>query len=228
MKFTTANGHPGTGATCARSVEARRILVVEDEGLTRGLVVEMLEEAGFEVCSCRTAAEAVREIRTFDPDALVTDIDLGAGPSGLDLVVNLSKTAPHIAVLVMSNYPILRQHPVRNGQRLVYLDKQKVDSSQIVLEALESALLEERDDRGQTHDAEEALSRLSRPQLEALRMMAEGLSNAEIAERRGISKRAAESLVQRTIAALGIAPDPTVNPRVMAVRTYYRSAGIPE
>jgi len=210
------------------TLPSRRVLVVEDEALTRGLVVEMLTEAGFEVCACSTAAEAVRAVKDFDPDALVTDIDLGSGPSGLDLVVNLAKSAPHVAILVMSNYPILRQHPVHTSQRLVYLDKRNVDSSATVLQALESALREERDDSHSAHEANEALSHLSRPQLEALKMMAEGLSNTEIAERRGISKRAAESLVQRTVAALGINPDRKVNPRVMAVRMYYRSAGIPD
>lgn len=212
----------------APPVPPRRVLVVEDEALTRGLVVEMLAGAGFEVRACRTAAEAVREVKIFDPDALVTDIDLGAGPSGLDLIVNLSRSAPHVAVVVLSNYPILRQHPVRTSQRLVYLDKRNVDASAAVIEALESALREEHNDTQLTNEAEEALARLSRSQLDALRMMAEGLSNAEIAEQRGISKRAAESLVQRTVAALGISPDRKVNPRVMAVRMYYRSAGIPE
>lgn len=211
-----------------RGMPPRRVLVVEDEALTRGLVVEMLASVGFDVRSCRSAAEAIRAVKDFDPDALVTDIDLGSGPSGLDLVVNLSRSAPHIAILVLSNYPILRQHPVRTTQRLVYLDKRNVDSSAMVIDALESALRDEQDDIESTHDAEEALSRLSKPQLEALRMMAEGSSNSEIAQRRGISKRAAESLVQRTVAALGIDPDPKVNPRVMAVRLYYRSTGIPE
>ena len=206
----------------------RRVLVVEDEALTRGLVMELLSTAGFEVRACRSAAEAIKAVKDFDPDALVTDIDLGPGPSGLDLVINLSRSAPHVAVLVLSNYPILRQHPVRRGHRLVYLDKRNVDSPAKVVEALESTLREENDDSESTYEAEEALSRLSRPQLETLRMMAEGFSNAEIAVQRGISKRAAESLVQRTVSALGINPDRRVNPRVLAVRMYYRTAGVSE
>ncbi len=206
----------------------RRVLVVEDEALTRGLVVELLSTAGFEVRACQTAAEAMKAVKEFDPDALVTDIDLGPGPSGLDLVVNLSRSAPHVAVLVLSNYPILRQHPVRSGHRLGYLDKRNVDSPAKVVEALESTLREEHDDSESAQEAEEVLSRLSRPQLETLHMMAKGFSNAEIAEQRGISKRAAESLVQRTVSALGINPDRKVNPRVLAVRMYYQTAGLPE
>lgn len=205
----------------------RYVLVVEDEKLTRSLIVEMLESAGFQVRGCASAAEALRECRYFDPDAVVTDIDLGAGPSGLDLVETLARTAPHVSVLVLSNYPILRQHPVHKERRLAYLDKRHVDGSRELITALEAVL---RDDRAMIQDsgeADAALARLSAPQLETLRLMAEGYSNAEIAARRGISKRANESLIRRMIATLGIVPDERMNPRVQAVRLYFRSTGLP-
>jgi DNA-binding NarL/FixJ family response regulator len=57
-------------------------------------------------------------------------------------------------------------------------------------------------------------------QAEILRMIADGLSNASIAEARGISLRAAEALVQRTFAALGVNGDPSINARVVAVRMW--------
>ena len=57
-------------------------------------------------------------------------------------------------------------------------------------------------------------------QAEILRMIADGLSNASIADTRGISLRAAEALVQRTFAALGVNGDPSINPRVVAVRMW--------
>lgn len=205
----------------------RFVLVVEDEKLTRSLIVEMLESAGFQVRGCASAAEALRECRYFDPDAVVTDIDLGAGPSGLDLVETLARTAPHVSVLVLSNYPILRQHPVHKERKLAYLDKRHVDGSRELVAALEAVL---RDDKAMVQasgEADAALARLSAPQLETLRLMAEGYSNAEIAARRGISKRANESLIRRMIATLGIVPDERMNPRVQAVRLYFRSTGLP-
>lgn len=201
---------------------------MEDEALTRSLIVEMLEGAGFEVRPCASAVEALRECRYFDPDAVITDIDLGQGPSGLDLVESLARRAPHVAVLVLSNYPILRQHPVHKERRLAYLDKRLVGGSEEVVAALESALREESEAPSSSTAADAAIARLSVPQLETLRLMAEGLSNAEIAARRGASKRATESLIRRTIAALGIEPDERKNPRVQAVRLYYRATGVPQ
>lgn len=206
---------------------SRRVVVVEDEALTRTLIVEMLQGAGFEVHACTSAAEAIRECERLDPDAVVTDIDLGTGPSGLDLVESLARESPHIAVLVLSNYPILRQHPVHAERRLAYLDKREVVSSVAVVEALEAALRDDAHARRVSHDADAAIAKLSRSQLDVLRMLAEGLSNTEIAAQRGISKRAAESLIQRTIAALGIVPDERRSPRVQAVRLYFQSTGVP-
>jgi DNA-binding NarL/FixJ family response regulator len=57
-------------------------------------------------------------------------------------------------------------------------------------------------------------------QAEILRMIADGLSNAAIAEARGITLRAAEALIQRTFAALGVNGDSNINPRVAAVRMW--------
>ena len=208
-------------------VPPRRVVVVEDEALTRALIVEMLQGAGFEVHACASAAEATRECERVDPDAVVTDIDLGPGPSGLDLVESLAREAPHIAVLVLSNYPILRQHPVHAHRELAYLDKRQVSSSTAVVAALEAALRDDADARHAADNADAAIARLSRAQLDVLRMLAEGLSNGEIAAQRGISKRAAESLIQRTITALGIVPDDRLNPRVQAVRLYFQSTGVP-
>ena len=61
---------------------------------------------------------------------------------------------------------------------------------------------------------------VSASQGEILRMIADGLSNAAIARERNVTLRAAEALIQRTFAALGIKGDPDVNSRVIAVRLW--------
>ena len=51
-------------------------------------------------------------------------------------------------------------------------------------------------------------------------MLAEGLSNSSIAEKRGITLRASESLIQRTFIAIGVSNDTNTNARVAAVRMW--------
>jgi hypothetical protein len=46
------------------------------------------------------------------------------------------------------------------------------------------------------------------------------LSNAAIAEARGISLRSTEALIQRTFVALGVNGDSRINPRVTATRMW--------
>ena len=59
-----------------------------------------------------------------------------------------------------------------------------------------------------------------RVQGEILRLIAEGYSNQGIAEIRGTSIRATESLVHRTFAALGLGQDKRMSPRVQAARMW--------
>src|SRR5215217_1172606 len=54
------------------------ILVVEDEPITREILVRYLERAGFAICSCWTGEEALSILETHgaDIDWLLTDINL--------------------------------------------------------------------------------------------------------------------------------------------------------
>lgn len=49
------------------------------------LVCDLLERHGFQTAAAADAAEATRLSTEFDPDALLTDIDLGSRPSGVEL-----------------------------------------------------------------------------------------------------------------------------------------------
>ncbi|MEW1823011.1 hypothetical protein AB0323_19790 [Arthrobacter sp. NPDC080031] len=68
---------------------------------------------------------------------------------------------------------------------------------------------------------------LTRVQLDILRMIAEGWSNAEIVKQRGSSTRSVEKAVSRTFEALGLNRTPGVNPRVAAATLYARAFGLP-
>jgi CheY-like chemotaxis protein len=64
---------------------ARRILIVEDEGLLALQLRIMLERRGYEVTGCVAGAdEAVAAARRDDPDLLVLDIGLARRTSGLE------------------------------------------------------------------------------------------------------------------------------------------------
>ncbi len=57
-------------------------------------------------------------------------------------------------------------------------------------------------------------------------MVAEGLSNAEIAARRGVSATSVERLIMRVARELGIETTSASNRRVMIAREYLRQTGV--
>lgn len=208
-------------------VPTRSVLLVEDEAMSRTLLAGVLESAGYEVTTAESADDAIEAFIGVDPDAIVTDIDLGSGATGLDLVVSLANRNPHLPVVVLSNYAITPDytHPVL--ARAAYIRKKDLNDTGILLEALDDALRQ----AGSTHPAKSGMSgrlaNLTTSQVHVLRMIAEGMSNQEIADRRRCSLRAAEHMVQRTFTALGLGADSRVNTRVAAARVYIEEAGLP-
>ncbi len=206
----------------------RRVLVIEDEGLLRTMLRDVLTAAGFSVLAVADAAAAARQFDEFDPDAILSDIDLGSGVSGLDLIVSLTKHAPYLGVVILSNYEVTADYRQRWLSRARYLRKSDVTDTAAVVSALEAVLTGAVDGAGvAAADAADLLAGLTSTQVQVLRMVAEGLSNAEIAERRGSTVGAVEHVLNRTFTALGLANDPTRNLRVMAARIYLEGAGRP-
>lgn len=207
--------------------ERRRVILVEDEAMSRSLLSDVLTGAGFDVEACANAKEALQAFKGFDPDALVTDIDLGQGPSGLDLVVAMAKMAPYLAVVILSNYSITPDYRHATLGRAAYLRKQDLSDSGILIGALEGVLHDQPESEATATNPEQRLAALTGSQVQVLRMIAEGLSNEEIARRRATSVKSVEHMVTRIIVALGLKPDPAVNMRVSAARVYIEEAGLP-
>jgi DNA-binding NarL/FixJ family response regulator len=201
----------------------RRVLVVEDEPLIRSLTISLLENAGFDVAGAETAAEAIAILRDYDPDAMLVDLDLGEGPGGAEVLAYADRYAPWIALVVLTNAPSPEVAGVDGRlipSRAAYLHKRSLANAALLLETLEEVL---RDQAPRRDDSEASgpLSALSRDQLEVLRLIAAGLSNAEIAARRGTSSHGVEQIVQRLIQRLKVEKGSTTNPRVQLVRLYY-------
>lgn len=94
------------------------LLLVEDEYLVRLTLAMMLEDHGFRVAEAATGEEALRLLQDgLGMDALVTDIDLGPGISGLVLAERMQVLRPGVPVVfVTGRPPTLRDRPRRAGE----------------------------------------------------------------------------------------------------------------
>ena len=82
----------------------RSVVVVEDDAFMRSLLAEYLEKAGFLVSTASSAADARRQINAVDPDAVVLDIDLGPGPSGLDVAATLNTEGNEVGIVFLTQF----------------------------------------------------------------------------------------------------------------------------
>ena len=214
----------------------RTALVVEDQPLMRALIADALRHAGFEVNDRASASAALADFDGIDPDVLITDIDLGSRPNGIELAVIVQAKAPQTAIVFLTNYPRAGVAPgaANAPQGSVFVNKAAIESVDELVDAVNAALTAtptRHGTRGTTagsasdQSPAELIARLTRTQLDTLRLVALGSSNAEIARRRGTSLRALEKTLTRTFDALGLTHDASITPRVAATNLYLRVFG---
>jgi DNA-binding NarL/FixJ family response regulator len=208
-----------------------KVLVVEDEPLVKALLTSLLEADGFQVKSAANAAEARAVAKDFEPKVAILDIELGDGPSGIDLSQILRLQFPQIGLVFLTHIPEPRVVGVENRnipKNAAYLRKDRMADTGVLKAAIEAASRDRvskqfRDDKTIQHQ----LTNVSRSQLDVLRMVAMGLSNHEIAAQRGTTVRAVEHLVKRAFTAAGVDADAPGNARVVAARQFITVAGMP-
>jgi DNA-binding NarL/FixJ family response regulator len=209
----------------------RRLLVVEDEALTAGLMAEVLRAHGFAVEIAPDVVAALDAVEVFDPDAALIDVALGPGPSGLDLAFALSTQRPDIALVILSRHSDLRAlggEPTGIPEHCAFLQKGLISDSEYLLGKLESVLRGRVSDARDAIAAESPLATLTTRQLETLRLMSLGYTNEHIAECAGVSVSTVERRVMEVFRALGLTGRQNLNPRVEAVRIFGAASGLPE
>jgi DNA-binding NarL/FixJ family response regulator len=209
----------------------RQLLIVEDEPMVAALLQDSLVNEGFDIRIAHSVSEAVAITKQFDPDFAILDINLGRGANGVELAYILSKQNLGIGILFLTHNSDLRTAGFEERDLPEYwgfLRKDAVVSKNDILESLND--LVQRHDRGgsATLDPNRPLSKLTRTQVDVLRMVAQGYTNEEIAKRRIVSVRAVEQVLNNIFANLGIEKGDGINTRVEAVRRFISAAGSPD
>jgi two-component system nitrate/nitrite response regulator NarL len=208
-----------------------RVLIVDDDDFTRVLLTSTLRGLGCSVVGdCATVTDAMSAAGATKPDLALIDLDLGKGPTGIDLAYGLRKLLPGIGIVMLSSY----EEPRLVGQQQrelpfgsMYVVKKTVSDPEILNRAIRMAL------EPATHTAasdfaaggSRSLESLSDAQVEIMRLVAAGYSNAEIARRRSLSEPAVGKAVARLIKQLDLAATKEQNQRVLIAQTYFQLTG---
>ena len=212
-----------------------RVILVDDSALIREGLTRLLADEGIEVVATFADADGVLAAVSRDrPDVLVVDIRMPPAfqTEGLELALAVRRELPGTAILVLSQHIETRYavELLEGGAAGVgYLLKDRVTEVDAFLDALrrvaagDSALDPEVVSRLIQRPREPGvLDRLTEREREVLALMAEGHSNAAIAERLVVNQRTAETHVSSILGKLDLPPDAAVDRRVSAVVMWLR------
>lgn len=202
-----------------------RVLITEDDGFTRMLLRGQLESLGYDVIAdAASANEALETARDQRPEIALLDLDLGRGPTGIDLAYGLREMLPAIGIVLLTSYADVRligaQRDLPVGS--IALVKRMLDESEHLDAALRMSTnipyaSQQQDSIARVH--------LSDGQAEILRLVANGFSNAEIARRAHLSESAVIKALGRLLDQLSIEPKPGENNRVLLTQAYFHLTG---
>jgi len=203
-----------------------RVLVVENDAFTLTSIINALEYQRVVVAGSATSAREALELQpTIDAQVALLDLDLGVGPTGVDLAHALRIRQPDLGIVILSTYRDPRL--VGPGTTIpprgtVYLSKQDVHDFAQVVEGLVTAI-----DAPMARRAtpKSVLPMLTDIQLEVLRGIAEGLSTQAIADQRHVSVKAVEQTISRLYEVFEVPRDGAHNQRVRLARAYLQLVG---
>lgn len=205
-------------------------IVIDDEALVTTLLKSTLSSHGFNVVTAGSAAVARNTIADFDADIAIIDLDLGAGPSGIDIAHYLYTTYPHVARLVLTNFPDLAMAghkksslPPHTGM----FPKESISDIDQLLRVIEEVVAGNVVPQPTAGRLPGPLANLTVSQISTLRMLAQGFTVAEIADRRHLSSSAIEKSITAIYKRLGLSGDKALSPRTLAIRTYIEHLGLP-
>jgi DNA-binding NarL/FixJ family response regulator len=213
-----------------------RIVIGEDLFLLRDGLARLLTAHGFEIAAAvETAPELLRALVDERPDVGIVDVRLPPSHTddGLRAALQARRQVPGLPVLVLSQYVerlYARELLADRAGGVGYLLKDRVFNDEAFTAAIRSVAA-----GGTVLDPEvvqklmtsrsrtEPVARLTPREREVLALMAEGRSNAAIAQRLFITEKAVSKHAAGIFGKLDLVPSDDDNRRVLAVLAYLDS-----
>jgi DNA-binding NarL/FixJ family response regulator len=206
-----------------------RVVIAEDLALLREGIMRLLGEHGFEVVAAVEDGEAlVAAVEEHDPDVCVVDVRLPPTftDEGVRAALESRRRKPGLPVLVLSQYveQTFAAELLSDGDGGVgYLLKDRVADVREFVEAVRrvaeggTALDPEAVAQLLGGRGDSRLDELTPRERDVLGLMAEGRSNAAIAEGLVVTEGAVEKHVSNIFGKLGLPPSEHDHRRVLAV-----------
>ena len=211
-----------------------RVVIAEDSVLLQAGLTRLLDSAGFKVVAAVADADALlAAVEEHHPDAVIVDVRMPPTHTdeGIRAALVIRRQWPEVAVLVLSQYveeqyaaDLLTAHTSGVG----YLLKDRVADVGEFIGALRrvtaggTALDPEVVSQLLVRRHSDPLDRLTPRERDVLALMAEGRSNAAIAETLVVSDSAVAKHINAIFTKLDLPPDEGDHRRVLAVLRFLR------
>jgi DNA-binding NarL/FixJ family response regulator len=218
-------------------VEPLRVLIAEDELLLREGLNRLLADAGFDVVGAAgDAPELLRKVAALAPDVAIIDVQMPPDHTddGIRAAIAIRRDHPDVGVLVLSQF---REEAYAmdligdNARGVGYLLKDRIADLHSFADAVRrvagggtvmdpeviARLL------ARSAGPEGPVGRLSPRERKVLEVMAQGRSNAAIAQRLFITERAVAKHTASIFFKFDLQPSDDDNRRVLAVLAYLGS-----
>lgn len=216
-----------------------RVLLIIDDPFELSSVAAGLKLYGVDVVGeARKKSTAINLFRSMQPNAIIVDMHR-SNESALEIACAVRKESESIGVVLLMSCADMRLvgedvTKLPNGVKIVL--KNSLNNIVSLCEVIsESRVFEDQTPTCwinggvtvQNKAAQNLMSNLSDIQIETLRYVADGLTNAEIGRIRFVSEKAIEQIVSRIAMSINIQPDHRKNMRVELVKEYMRWIGAP-
>ncbi|MGI8336394.1 response regulator [Actinomadura scrupuli] len=205
-----------------------RAIVAEDQALLRVGLTRILEAGGIVVVEAvQDAAALATALTRDDVDVAIVDVRLPPthAAEGLEAAIAARAARPGLPVLVLSQWvePLYARDLLASGEGAVgYLLKDRVADIDAFVAAVRQVagggtVLDPEVVAGLVSRRVRPLDRLTQRERDVLTLMAEGRSNAAIADRLVVTEKAVGKHTNKIFTKLDLPPAPDDNRRVLAV-----------
>jgi DNA-binding NarL/FixJ family response regulator len=203
------------------------VMIVEDDHYLRTVTVEALVKHKLNVIgSSSNSRQAMIIAKNNKPDIAILDIDLGGGPTGVDLAHALSNLYPDIGFVFLTSYKDPRfagaaipELPTRSA----YLTKQTLKDINILIDTVNDMFQKTQSNKfwqsGSFVDEREKRN-FTDVQIELMQLISAGHSNSQIAAEKSISIKSVETSISRLAKKLEIPNTPDNSQRVLIAKKY--------
>ena len=206
-----------------------KVIIVEDDAFSRSTLVDALKHQGLDVVGAAdNARDALSIVQKFSPQVAICDLDLGIGPTGLDVAHALRKVSPKIGLIMLTSYrdprlvnPELPALPLGT----ILMNKKELTSMAILGMQISTAAKDPIKKRKDSWNKSGKFQSLSTVQVEILKAIADGMSTADIAKSREVSEQSIEKTIQRICKNLEIPITNDRSQRIQLVRAFFYGAG---